>query len=135
MGVLTALCHPIGGKKAANAVRGQGGVVGDRSDGERLRPFGVVLDDLVAIQGSPEHGAVFEDGRVRVGDIQNAVLERLPVREVRLADAPLRGVPASEMRVVGCQLADSGFALTFDEARKPRRACADVGESDSVVHI
>jgi hypothetical protein len=100
-GVCTALCHPIGGKKTAYTVRccAGGGAVGVRSvverlrpfggayrtstaqEGdvrsvvERLRPFGVVLDDLVALQRPTKHGAVFEDGRVRVGDVHNSVLE------------------------------------------------------------
>jgi len=76
-GVCTALCHPIGGKKTAYVVRccAGGGAVGVRSVVERLRPFGVVLDDLVALQRPTKHGAVFEDGRVRVGDDHNSVLE------------------------------------------------------------
>ncbi len=52
-----------------------GGAVGVRSVVERLRPFGVVLDDLVALRRPTKHGAVFEDGRVRVGDVHNSVLE------------------------------------------------------------
>ena len=75
--VCTALCHPIGGKKTAYTVRccAGGGAVGVRSVVERLRPFGVVLDDLVALQRPTKHGAVFDDGRVRVGDVHNLVLE------------------------------------------------------------
>lgn len=119
---------PDRGQRKPPELCGEAGRAGiGQSAVERLRPFGVVLDDLVAIEGSPKHGSVFGNGRVRVGDVQN------PVREVCLTDAPLRGVPASEVWVVGCQLADGGFAFTFDEARKSRRACADVGESNSVV--
>jgi NAD(P)-dependent dehydrogenase (short-subunit alcohol dehydrogenase family) len=93
------------------------------------------LDDLAGIRGPLENGAVFEDGCVRVRGVQDGVLKRFAVREIRLVDGTLRAVPSTEVRMVGRQIADGGFALAFDIARDPRRASADVGESDVVIHF